>query len=144
MADIGDRGRGPGTEHDVESPIDSGGPDAAKAFRHGEPMLFEFGSQLLRPDEESGIVSASGSEAKHDLTEDDDDQIRQPGAVDRVEQKKAARLQHPPDFADDGETVSEAIVAASVAHNWGLYQIAPDIASLEDVFLQLTQQEETA
>lgn len=47
-------------------------------------------------------------------------------------------------FADDGETVSETIVAAAVANNWGLYQIAPDIASLEDVFLQLTQQEETA
>lgn len=47
-------------------------------------------------------------------------------------------------FANDGEAVAEAIVAASVTNNWGLFQIAPDIASLEDVFLQLTQQEETA
>lgn len=45
-------------------------------------------------------------------------------------------------FADDGVAVAEAIVGASVAGNWGLYHIAPDMTSLEDVFLHLTQQEE--
>lgn len=33
---------------------------------------------------------------------------------------------------------AEAIIEASVKNNWGLYQIAPDQTSLEDVFVQLT------
>ncbi len=43
-----------------------------------------------------------------------------------------------------GDTVAEAVVLAAVAGDWGLYHIAPDVASLEDVFLQLTQMEEIA
>lgn len=39
--------------------------------------------------------------------------------------------------------VGECIVRAAVAGDWGLYHIAPDTTSLEDVFLQLTQMEET-
>ena len=31
----------------------------------------------------------------------------------------------------------EAIVQAAVKNKWGLYQIAPDQTSLEDVFVQL-------
>ncbi len=38
----------------------------------------------------------------------------------------------------EGENPSEEIVKASVKHKWGLYQIAPDQTSLEDVFVQLT------
>ncbi len=38
----------------------------------------------------------------------------------------------------EGENPSEEIVNASVKHKWGLYQIAPDQTSLEDVFVQLT------
>jgi len=41
----------------------------------------------------------------------------------------------------DGEAPHEAIVKASVRHGWGLYQIAPDQTSLEDVFVQLTYQD---
>jgi ABC-2 type transport system ATP-binding protein len=41
----------------------------------------------------------------------------------------------------DGSTPNEAIVQASVKEGWGLYQIAPDQTSLEDVFVQLTYQE---
>jgi ABC-2 type transport system ATP-binding protein len=44
-------------------------------------------------------------------------------------------------FADDAAP-AEAIVQAAVANNWGLYQIAPDQTSLEDVFVQLTFQEQ--
>lgn len=33
------------------------------------------------------------------------------------------------------------IVEAAVKNGWGLYQIAPDQTSLEDVFIQLTYQE---
>jgi ABC-2 type transport system ATP-binding protein len=47
-------------------------------------------------------------------------------------------------FAEQAENVAEAIVHASVAGNWGLYQIAPDVTSLEDVFLHLTHQEDLA
>jgi ABC-2 type transport system ATP-binding protein len=47
-------------------------------------------------------------------------------------------------FADNAEGVAEAIVQASVAGGWGLYQIAPDVTSLEDVFLHLTHQEDLA
>lgn len=44
-------------------------------------------------------------------------------------------------FADDAAP-AEAIVAASVEHRWGLFQIAPDQTSLEDVFVQLTYQDQ--
>lgn len=44
-------------------------------------------------------------------------------------------------FADDA-TPAEAIVAASVKNKWGLFQIAPDQTSLEDVFVQLTYQDQ--
>ena len=44
----------------------------------------------------------------------------------------------------DGATPAEAIVQAAVAQGWGLYQIGPDQTSLEDVFVQLTYQEQEA
>jgi ABC-2 type transport system ATP-binding protein len=43
-------------------------------------------------------------------------------------------------FAED-QTPHEAIVQAAVKNGWGLYQIAPDQTSLEDVFVQLTYQD---
>jgi ABC-2 type transport system ATP-binding protein len=42
---------------------------------------------------------------------------------------------------EDGAEPQEAIVKAAVKNGWGLYQIAPDQTSLEDVFIQLTYQE---
>lgn len=44
-------------------------------------------------------------------------------------------------FAEDA-TPAEAIVQAAVKNKWGLHQIAPDQTSLEDVFVQLTYQEQ--
>jgi ABC-2 type transport system ATP-binding protein len=41
----------------------------------------------------------------------------------------------------EGAAPHEAIVQAAVKNKWGLYQIAPDQTSLEDVFVQLTYQE---
>jgi ABC-2 type transport system ATP-binding protein len=41
-----------------------------------------------------------------------------------------------------GDAVAETLISASVSGDWGLYQVAPDVASLEDVFLQLTQRDE--
>jgi ABC-2 type transport system ATP-binding protein len=46
-------------------------------------------------------------------------------------------------FADNA-TPHELIVQAAVKNGWGLYQIAPDQTSLEDVFMQLTYQEVAA
>ena len=46
--------------------------------------------------------------------------------------------------ADQDKAAHEAIVQASVKHKWGLYQIAPDQTSLEDVFVQLTYQDSAA
>ena len=42
---------------------------------------------------------------------------------------------------DNDKTPHEAIVQAAVKNSWGLYQIAPDQTSLEDVFVQLTYQD---
>ncbi|MBZ4201094.1 MAG: ABC transporter ATP-binding protein [Methylotenera sp.] len=44
----------------------------------------------------------------------------------------------------EGATPAEAIVQTAVAKGWGLYQIGPDQTSLEDVFVQLTYQEQAA
>ena len=44
----------------------------------------------------------------------------------------------------DGSAPHEAIVQAAVKNSWGLYQIAPDQTSLEDVFTQLTHQDAAA
>lgn len=45
----------------------------------------------------------------------------------------------------EGDTApAEAIVQTAVQQGWGLYQIAPDQTSLEDVFMQLTYQEQAA
>ena len=42
---------------------------------------------------------------------------------------------------EEGAEPQEAIVKAAVKNGWGLYQIAPDQTSLEDVFIQLTYQD---
>ena len=42
----------------------------------------------------------------------------------------------------NGGDPTEALVRASVERGWGLYQLQPALASLEEVFVQLTQKEE--
>ena len=46
-------------------------------------------------------------------------------------------------YAETAEP-AEAIVQTAVQQGWGLHQIAPDQTSLEDVFMQLTYQEQVA
>ncbi len=46
-------------------------------------------------------------------------------------------------YAENAEP-AEAIVQTAVQQGWGLHQIAPDQTSLEDVFMQLTYQEQVA
>lgn len=43
-----------------------------------------------------------------------------------------------------GEPPTDALVRAAVNNNWGLHQIGPDQTSLEEVFVQLTFQEQMA
>jgi ABC-2 type transport system ATP-binding protein len=45
---------------------------------------------------------------------------------------------------ENDKSAHEAIVQAAVKNSWGLYQIAPDQTSLEDVFTQLTHQDAAA
>jgi ABC-2 type transport system ATP-binding protein len=47
-------------------------------------------------------------------------------------------------LAQEGEDPCEAIVRASVERDWGLHYLAPEAASLEDVFVQLTTAEQGA
>jgi hypothetical protein len=44
-------------------------------------------------------------------------------------------------FRSDGADPIDALVHASVERGWGLTHLAPERATLEDVFVQLTQQE---
>ena len=44
----------------------------------------------------------------------------------------------------EGQDATEPLVRASVERGWGLYHLAPERATLEDVFVQLTEQESTA
>ena len=44
---------------------------------------------------------------------------------------------------ENDTTPAELIVQTAVQQGWGLHQIAPDQTSLEDVFMQLTYQEQT-
>ena len=47
-------------------------------------------------------------------------------------------------LAQEGQDPCEAIVRASVERDWGLHYLAPEAASLEDVFVQLTTAEQGA
>ena len=63
--------------------------------------------------------------------------LKVPGVIDaEVLQNGMVRVR----FADEADP-AEAIVQTAVANQWGLYQIAPDQTSLEDVFVQLTYQD---
>ena len=42
----------------------------------------------------------------------------------------------------EGQDPTDAIVRASVEHGWGLHYLAPEAASLEDIFVQLTTTEQ--
>ncbi len=46
------------------------------------------------------------------------------------------RINHTPE-----QSPAEALVAASVAHDWGLYELVPDRLSLEDIFVDITTAE---
>jgi len=44
----------------------------------------------------------------------------------------------------EGQDPIDALVRAAVERNWGLHYLAPEAASLEDVFVQLTTAEQEA
>ena len=45
---------------------------------------------------------------------------------------------------EGAETLSDTLVAHACAHDWGLYEVAPERASLEQIFVELTLGEPTA
>lgn len=92
----------------------NGGIDVLKKQRRGNKLLAGFSNM---PDIKA--VEKIKGVAEAELTESNMMRIR---------------------MEDDAEP-QEAIVKAAVRHSWGLYQIAPDQTSLEDVFVQLTHQE---
>ena len=94
----------------------NGGIDVLKRQRIGNKLLLGF----RRPPSDTALLQIPG------ITE-----------VEQVDGMVRVR------FAD-GQTPHEAIVEAAVKEGWGLYQIAPDQTSLEDVFVQLTYQEAAA
>lgn len=47
-------------------------------------------------------------------------------------------------FVAPGQDPAEAVVRLAVERNWGLYEIAPERASLEQIFVELTTQESQA
>lgn len=95
----------------------SGEIDALKSSRQSNKLLVG----MHRPPSVATLLEMSG------ITE-----------VDEVEGMLRVR------FDQNAEGVAESIVRAAVAGDWGLYQIAPDVTSLEDVFLHLTHQEDLA
>lgn len=92
----------------------NGGIDVLKKQRRGDKLLAGFSNM---PDIEA--VEKIKGVAEAEVTENNMMRIR---------------------MEEDAEP-QEAIVKAAVRHSWGLYQIAPDQTSLEDVFVQLTHQE---
>lgn len=93
----------------------NGGIDVLKRSRIGNKLLIGFNkapsvAELLKV---KGVVEAEVV---------DNNMMR----VSFAENKKHDKAPH------------EAIVQAAVKNKWGLYQIAPDQTSLEDVFVQLT------
>jgi ABC-2 type transport system ATP-binding protein len=61
---------------------------------------------------------------------------RLPGVADAEAREGYVRV-----LPVDGQDPAEAIVRTSVERNWGLHYLAPEAASLEDVFVQLTTTE---
>lgn len=45
-------------------------------------------------------------------------------------------------LVQEGQDPTDAMVRASVERGWGLHYLAPEAASLEDVFVQLTTSEQ--
>ena len=85
---------------------------ALKAMHSGRTVLLG----LRRPPPDAELAALTGVDG-----------------VERVSEN-LYRLQ----LASDYEP-AEALVATSVARNWGLYQLAPAQTSLEDVFVNLTR-----
>jgi ABC-2 type transport system ATP-binding protein len=73
--------------------------------------------------------------------------LRHPPALDELQGiAGVARVEPVQDgllrvFRSDGADPVDALVRASVERNWGLVHLAPERATLEDVFVQITQQE---
>lgn len=74
--------------------------------------------------------------------------FKQAPAVDRlssinhVEQVKQIDAEHFKIVIEEGKTIHDDLTKQSVESGWGLYELVADSGSLEETFLQLTQQSE--
>ncbi len=63
-------------------------------------------------------------------------------SINHVEEVKQIDAEHFHLFIKKDEDVYEALTKQSVDAGWGLYELVPDTGSLEETFMQLTQQTE--
>jgi ABC-2 type transport system ATP-binding protein len=61
-------------------------------------------------------------------------QLRQQTAIEQISSLDAQRFQ----ILCDDESFAEKLVQISVEHDWGLFELAPDNTSLEEIFVELT------
>jgi len=74
--------------------------------------------------------------------------LRQPPSIDRLQQIDQVEQV---EIIDDNrfrlsfhsDSLTQSLVQTSVEQNWGLYELVPDHTSLEDLFIELTQDEAT-
>ena len=99
----------------------NGGIDVLKKHRHGNKLLL-------------GLANAPANEALEAIA-----------GVTEVEllESNMYRVSYSEEQTPS-QVIMQTIVQIAVQKNWGLYQIAPDQTSLEDVFVQLTYQDQAA
>jgi ABC-2 type transport system ATP-binding protein len=74
--------------------------------------------------------------------------LTQPPSIDRLQQIDQVEQV---EIIDDNrfrlsfhsDSIAQSLVQASIEQNWGLYELVPDHTSLEDMFIELTQDEAT-
>ncbi len=97
----------------------NGGIEVLKKLRHGNKLLLGLANAPV-----AGALELIAGVTEVELLE---------GGMYRVSYS---------DEANAAQAIMQNIVQAAVQNHWGLYQIAPDQTSLEDVFVQLTYQEQ--
>jgi ABC-2 type transport system ATP-binding protein len=74
--------------------------------------------------------------------------LKQPPSIDRLQQiDQVEQVEIIDDnrfrLSFDSDSIAQSIVRASIEQDWGLYELVPDHTSLEDLFIELTQDEAT-
>ncbi|MDH5544255.1 MAG: ABC transporter ATP-binding protein [Gammaproteobacteria bacterium] len=107
--------------------------DRVKIIHKGKIVLSETMHSLNQKIQSSQTLIALTSPPQHF------DELTKIAGVEQIEtiDHQHYKIHHHPDH-----NPANAIVALSVQNNWGLYELIPHKMSLEDVFVDITQQEE--